>query len=191
MQNSKDIFDEFVQNDDITLKFLDNLSEYTVKLLVEKSLKLASAESLTGGMISSCITSVAGASQVFELGVCSYTDRIKNQVLNVSNSTLEKYSSVSEQAAVEMAQGIMNKSEADIAVAVTGLAGPAGDNDEKPVGTVFLCVIYKNNIFVEDLKLYEKFKGLSRNKIRRLTTAFALQKIIDTVNPEENDYGHF
>ena len=181
MKNCIDIVSEYVENNNITTDFLDNLSETVVKLLVNTKLKISTAESLTGGMISKCITSVSGASEIFELGVCSSTYRIKIQELFVPKETIEEFSAVSEQTAVAMANGIIKKSSADIGIAVTGLAGPDGGTDNKPIGTVFVAVIYKEKCEVKNLKLYESFENLSREKIRCLTTAYALKMVVDII----------
>lgn len=168
---------DFVSNDYDSLSFLDNLANSVVKLLITRKLKISVAESLTGGMIAEYITSVSGASEIFELGIVSYTDRIKTQELNVSKEILEKYTAVSEQTAIAMAQGVMKKSGSDISVAVTGLAGPGGGTDTQPVGTVYACVIYKDKVNVVNLKLYDKYDNLNRGKIRKLTTAYAFKMV--------------
>ena len=92
-----------------------------VQLLHEKNLKIATAESCTGGLISKMITDVSGASNVFECGICSYSDRIKKNLLNVHRSTLEKYSAVSSQVAIEMAENVRKISNADIGLSTTCL----------------------------------------------------------------------
>ena len=179
MNNLPELDAVFGDNDSESRNFLDNLASSVVKLLINSGLKVSTAESLTGGLIAEYITSVPGASEIFELGIVSYTDRIKSQELNVSENTLEKFTAVSEQTAVEMAKGIMKKSGADIAVSVTGFAGPDGGTDAQPVGTVYACVIYKEITNVVNLKLYERYKALDRNKVRMLTCAYALKMIED------------
>ena len=123
---------------------IDKLAANVVKLLSEKGKKAATAESCTGGLASAAITSVSGSSEVFELGVCSYANRIKQEVLGVSAEALEKYGAVSEQVAVEMAQGVMKRAASDFAVSTTGIAGPTGGSAEKPVGTVWIGVCSKD-----------------------------------------------
>lgn len=179
MNNLPELNAEFINNDDNDINFLDNLASSVVKCLIHSGLKVSTAESLTGGMIAEYITSVPGASEVIELGVVSYTDRIKSQELFVSEKTLEKYTAVSQQTAIEMAKGIMKKSGSDISVSVTGIAGPDGGTDKQPVGTVYACVIYKDKINVVNLKLYERYKTLDRKKVRMLTCAYALKMIED------------
>lgn len=111
-----------------------------VDLLRERNLKIAFAESCTGGMISSGIVDVPGSSDVFLGGVISYSNEIKHNVLGVSSEILEKYKAVSSECAIAMAQGVRKLTGADIAVSVTGVAGPDGGTPSKPVGTVWLGI---------------------------------------------------
>ena len=128
---------------------IDKLAANVVKLLWSKGKKAATAESCTGGLVSAAITSVSGSSEVFEMGVCSYANRIKQEALGVSPEALEKYGAVSEQVAREMAQGVMERSGSDFAVSTTGIAGPAGGSEEKPVGTVWIGVCSKGSCHAE------------------------------------------
>jgi nicotinamide-nucleotide amidase len=116
-----------------------HLPEQLVKLLIIKNKTLALAESCTGGLIASKITSVAGSSQVFEAGIVSYSNSIKQKVLAVKSDTLLTYGAVSEQVVTEMANGIFNISGSDYAIAVSGVAGPGGGSEEKPVGTCWIA----------------------------------------------------
>ena len=108
-----------------------------VALLRAKGMTCATAESCTGGGIGSAITSVPGSSEVYLGGVVSYSNQVKNEVLGVSAESLEKYGAVSPQVAEEMAAGARRLMRADVAVSVTGIAGPGGGSDEKPVGLVW------------------------------------------------------
>lgn len=164
---------------------VDTLAECVVKYCCNKNYSISTAESLTGGMISQSVTSVPGASGVFELGVCSYSDRIKNEVLGVRQETLLKYTAVSKQTAEEMSQGIKDLSGSDIAVAVTGIAGPDGGTDESPVGTVFVSVRFKEECRTENLCLYKKYKNLGREDIRLLTTKEAFEMVLELVKKAE------
>lgn len=114
--------------------------EKLVGLLAEKNMTVALAESCTGGLIAKRITDVSGSSAVFECGIVSYSNRIKHEILGVKTETLEKYGAVSEQTAREMVSGVLSLSGADIAAAVTGIAGPASDGTDKPVGLVYIAV---------------------------------------------------
>ena len=128
---------------------IDKRAAIVVKLLWSKGKKAATAESCTGGLVSAAITSVSGSSEVFELGVCSYANRIKQEVLGVSAEALEKYGAVSEQVAAEMAIGVMKRSGSDFGVSTTGIAGPTGGSEEKPVGTVWIGVCSKESCHAE------------------------------------------
>lgn len=133
-------------------KTLKTLAEKTVALLKERDLKIATAESCTGGMLSSLITDVSGASQIFSLGICAYSCEIKNEILGVSGKTLSKYGAVSEATAQGMAENIRLKAAADIGVSVTGVAGPS-TSEGKPVGLVFIALSSKDHTIVKELNI--------------------------------------
>lgn len=130
---------------------VENLQTAVVRLLREKNLKAATAESCTGGWISKMITDVDGSSGVFDCGVCTYANEMKMQVLGVKKETLEKFGAVSPETAAEMAAGVRRLSGADIGLSVTGIAGPGGGTDEKPVGLVYIGVDSEN--LTETVKL--------------------------------------
>ena len=148
------------------------MEEVVVKKLAEKNMKLSCAESCTGGMIASLITNVSGASKVFEQGIVTYSNSAKMQYLNVNAQTLEKYGAVSEQTAREMALGIKNASQSDIAVSVTGIAGPTGGTAEKKVGLVYIAVADSDGVSVREFN----FTG-SRDRVRRLSCLNALDMV--------------
>ena len=114
----------------------ETLSEVLVRTLQENGLHATAAESCTGGLVTAAISSVAGASEVFDGGVCSYANSVKAGLLGVSETTLREHGAVSEACAAEMARGVRQLMGADLAVSVTGIAGPGGGTPEKPVGTV-------------------------------------------------------
>lgn len=128
------------------LNEIAQLSAHIVRVCSERGLHITTAESCTGGMISAAITAVSGSSSVIELGVCSYSNRIKHEILGVSEDTLGKYSEYSVQCAEEMAGGAMKLSGAELGVSTTGVAGPTGGTDEHPVGEVCIAVCYKNAV---------------------------------------------
>lgn len=109
------------------------------EILCKKNAKLTTAESCTGGGISEAITAVSGSSQWFEFGFVTYANRAKQQLLGVSKETLDQYGAVSKQVVEQMAQGAIRQSQADYAIAVSGIAGPDGGTHDKPVGTVWVC----------------------------------------------------
>jgi len=169
----------FSKNNNEVCDLLDNQAKTVVELLYKKKLTLATAESCTGGMLSQSVTSVSGASEVFEVGVCSYSNRIKTQELSVPAEFFESFGAVSEQVAVAMADGIVKKSGADIGVGITGIAGPNGGTVQKPVGTVFVAVTFKEKKIVKNLALQNAHENLDRDKIRKLSTISALEMILE------------
>lgn len=114
------------------------LEEKIVKRLTEQGMTLTTAESCTGGLLAQRITNVSGASNVFECGIVSYSNRIKAEVLGVHPETLERFDAVSEETAREMAEGARRKAKASLAVSVTGIAGPSSDDSGKPVGLIYI-----------------------------------------------------
>lgn len=115
-------------------------------LLKSKKLSLSTAESCTGGGVAAAITSVAGSSEYFMGGIVAYSNDVKVSLLHVSSETLEKYGAVSRETVMEMAVGAMNTLKTDCAIATSGIAGPGGGSLEKPVGTIWIAVAYKNEI---------------------------------------------
>ena len=155
------------------------LEEKVVKVLNNKGLVLATAESCTGGLIAKRITDVSGSSAVFNCGIVSYSNEIKENVLGVSHKTLENYGAVSEQTVREMVKGALKISGADIAVSVSGIAGPNSDNTEKPVGLIFLAVSNGKNITVKQLN--NTFTENIRENNRQSASDEALKMILDLV----------
>ncbi len=144
-----------------------------VSSLREKHLKLASAESCTGGLFSKLITDIPGASDVFEFGAITYSNEMKMRVLGVKKETLEKYGAVSHQTAVEMADGIRSFANADIGLSITGIAGPNSDYTNKPVGLVFIGISTKNK--TEAFELHNDFKENIRENNRNKSVLKALE----------------
>lgn len=149
-----------------------NLSCKVIAALSGKT--LATAESCTGGGIGAALTSVPGSSAVYKGGVISYTDQIKEEVLGVSREVLEQCGAVSEAVAVAMATGVRKLLQTDIAVSVTGLAGPTGDEYGNAVGTVYIG--YEDRYISEVRKFF--FDG-NRDDVRNQSIAAALQLILD------------
>ena len=118
---------------------LTTITQQLGEMLCKKNAKLTTAESCTGGGISEAITAVSGSSQWFEFGFVTYSNGAKQKLLGVSKETLEEYGAVSEQIVKQMAQGAIQQSRADYAIAVSGIAGPEGGTEDKPVGTVWVC----------------------------------------------------
>ncbi|HQG38604.1 MAG TPA: nicotinamide-nucleotide amidohydrolase family protein, partial [Chitinophagales bacterium] len=121
------------------------------ELLLSQNLKIGTAESCTGGYIAHLLTSVAGSSRYFNGSIVSYANEVKENILQVKNETLKCYGAVSEQTVSEMLDGALQQLKVDIAVAVSGVAGPDGGTPEKPVGTVFIGVGTKNKKVIKKL----------------------------------------
>ena len=156
-----------------------SIEKQTVELLKSKKLKLATAESCTGGLISKRITDVSGSSEVFEGGVVCYSNRFKENVLGVSPETLKKYGAVSREPAREMVKGVLSLTKADIAVAVTGIAGPSSDDTNKPVGLVYIAVSDGKSTIVK--KLLNNFTGDVREQNRSISADTALEMIMEAI----------
>lgn len=131
----------------------DTLHEDVVAELARRGKKLATAESCTGGLISERITRVSGSSAVFDCGVCSYANAIKSKVLGVEEETLAVLGAVSEEVAIQMAEGVKKLSGADIAVSTTGIAGPTGGTEDKPVGLVYMGICTSEAAYAVKLML--------------------------------------
>ena len=148
-------------------------------LLSQRGWFLALAESCTGGRVAAAITAVPGSSAWFECGVVSYANRIKNRVLQVQESSLNSDGAVSEVVVTQMAQGVCHLSGAQVAIAISGIAGPSGGSAEKPVGTVWFawqtpfCITTTCKLFSGD-----------RNKIQSDATEFALQGLLELLDSE-------
>ena len=111
------------------------------KKLIQKNLTISSAESCTGGLFAQTLTDVPGISAVYDRGFITYSNKAKMEELGVKAETLEQYGAVSEQTAIEMAEGLRAVTGCDICISVTGVAGPDGGTEEKPVGLVYICVV--------------------------------------------------
>lgn len=144
-----------------TTKAEDTLEDVVVRLLKKYDLTVATAESCTGGLLSGRLINVPGASDVFKEGFVTYSNKAKRKYLDVSKPTLKKYGAVSEETAKEMAKGGVFASDSDACIAVTGIAGPDGGTEEKPVGTVYIGCYINNTVKVEKFR----FKG-NRAKVR-------------------------
>jgi len=149
----------------------DLLEEIIGELLVKKNLTLSTAESCTGGLLSSRITDVSGSSRYYLGGVCSYSNDIKMKVLNVKEETIIKYGAVSEQTAREMANGVRNILKSDIGLSITGIAGPTGGTDEKPVGLIWVGYSDKDKTYGGKFMLGNIRE---RNKIRSVQIALEI-----------------
>ena len=147
-----------------------------VKKLTKKKLKISFAESCTGGMLSSSITSISGASKVFSLGLIIYSNQAKIKVLKVNKNIIKKYGAVSTECCEAMVKNLAKISKAQINVSITGIAGPNGGTKNKPVGLVYIAVKKSNKILITK----NTFKQKTRNSIQKATVKRSL-KIIDSL----------
>ena len=154
-----------------TVKEEETLEMAVVSLLKKHELTVTTAESCTGGLIAGRLVNVPGASEVFNQGFITYSNKSKRKVLGVSKGTLKKYGAVSEQTAKEMAAGGVLAADADVCIAVTGIAGPGADG-EKPVGLVYIACFIKDKVTVEEYH----FRG-NREKIREQSVTKALDML--------------
>ena len=151
--------------------------EKIVKILKNKGLKLATAESCTGGLIAKLITDVPGSSAMFDMGIVSYANEIKHRFLGVPNEILDTVGAVSEETAKAMAIGVCNAANADIATATTGIAGPTGGTPEKPVGLVYVGCYCNGVVTVEECR----FEG-DREQNRNAAVEAALELLWKTLS---------
>ena len=128
-------------------------NEQIISKLIEENISISTAESCTGGSLGKIITSVPGASSIYGYGFITYANEAKEKILGVSHETLEKHGAVSPDTALEMAKGARAVSGSDIAVSVTGIAGPGGGTDEKPVGLVYIAIADKDGAEFRKLNL--------------------------------------
>ncbi len=149
--------------------------------LTKKKFRIALAESCTGGLVCQHLTNIPGSSFWFDRGFVTYSNESKMELLKVSQTSLTKFGAVSKEIASEMALGALNASHADIALSITGIAGPSGGSIEKPVGTVFFAIAYQNKVVFNASKI---FHG-SRENIRESSCLFALNQVLAlTLNPQ-------
>jgi len=148
-----------------------------VKILTKKKLKIAFAESCTGGMLASKITSISGASKVFGLGLVTYSNQAKISILKVNERIIQKYGAVSPQCCETMVKNLAKISKAQINVSVTGIAGPNGGTKTKPVGLVYIGVKNKNKILITK----NIFNQKSRKAIQNATVKRTLEIIRSTI----------
>ena len=147
-----------------------------IKILTRKKLKISVAESCTGGLLASSITSVSGASKVFNLGFVTYSNQAKIKVLKVNKNVIKKYGAVSHECCSAMVKNLSKISKANINVSITGIAGPKGGTKEKPVGLVYIGVKKGNKIRVNKCL----FKAKNRSTIQKATVRKALNLIVRT-----------
>ncbi len=157
---------------------IHQLARALVDELTAANKAVSTAESCTGGWIAKAVTDIPGSSVVFGYGIVCYSNGAKESMLGVQNKTLDEHGSVSEPAVTEMVEGVINLSGSDIAVAVSGIAGPGGGTKEKPAGTVWFAWAVRDHGKVRTETSCEHFDG-DRELVRELTVAHALQGVLD------------
>lgn len=145
-------------------------------ILKKRHLKIVTAESCTGGLISHILTNISGSSNYFDRGIVSYSNKAKIELLGVPEDILEKYGAVSKQVAKAMAEGVRIRSGVDIGIATTGIAGPTGGTKEKPIGLVYIAITTPDNTIVK------KFQFLgNRIENKESTCNASLQMLLDII----------
>ncbi len=150
-----------------------NMARFIIEKLSHAGRRISLAESCTGGLIASFLTKESGSSAIYDGSLVTYSNRLKANWLAVDNITLETYGAVSEEVVLEMSEGVLNVSDADYAIAVSGIAGPDGGSKEKPVGTVYICVRTKEKVKTEHLMLHG-----DRNYIQEQSALYAIKMLI-------------
>jgi len=156
---------------------MKNLANKLVKKLIKKKLKISFAESCTGGMLSSIITSISGSSRIFNLGLITYSNKAKIDILNVPSKIISKYGAVSNECCLSMVKNLSKISKANISISITGVAGPNGGTKLKPVGLVYIGIKKGNNISVQKVL----FKSKNRISIQKATTLKVLSAILNLI----------
>ncbi len=144
-----------------------------IRLLTKKKLKLSVAESCTGGLLASSITSLSGASKIFNLGLVTYSNQAKINILKINKNIIRKYGAVSHECCFSMVKNLSKISEADINVSITGIAGPKGGTKQKPIGLVYIGIKKGNKIQIN--------KCLFKNKNRSFIQKAAVKKTLDLI----------
>lgn len=155
---------------------MHDLASKIVENSKKLGLKVVTAESCTGGLVSSAITSIPGSSEIYDCGFITYSYESKTDILRVDPNLIQECGAVSKEVAIEMALGAMRLSNADISVALTGIAGPSGATETKPIGLVHFATLYEGELVTSD----KIFKG-NRDEIRDQASVYALQMILDII----------
>ena len=152
---------------------MKNLANKVVKKLIKMKLKVSFAESCTGGLLSSSITSISGSSKVFNLGLITYSNKAKIEILKVPKKIISRYGAVSKECCLSMVKNLSKISKANISLSITGIAGPNGGTKLKPVGLVYIGVKKGNKIIAKK----NLFKNKNRISIQKLTVKTSLEII--------------
>ena len=154
-----------------------SLNKKIILLIKKKKMKLAIAESCTGGMLSSAITSVSGSSKVFTMGLVTYSNHAKTSILNVSQKLIKKYGAVSVKCCSSMVNNLSKISKSKVCISITGIAGPKGGSKQKPVGLVYIGIKFGKKIFVNKCN----FKNKGRIFIQKQTVKKSLNLLLKLI----------
>ena len=152
-------------------------SKKLINILKKKKLKISFAESCTGGLMSSIITSNSGSSKVFNLGLVTYSNKAKQKILKVPNKIIKRYGAVSVQCCLSMVNNLSKISNSHINISITGIAGPKGGTRKKPVGLVFIGLKFKRQTFIRKYL----FKNKTRNNFQKITANTVLKTILSII----------
>ncbi len=155
---------------------LQNQAKKILQIAEGKGLKISTAESCTGGLVSALLTEIAGSSAAFERGFVTYSNQAKHELLGVKQDTLKKFGAVSKETAYAMAKGAIKNSKADISVAITGIAGPNSDSTSKPVGLVYIAISSKSKIQIRKFNFFG-----NRNQVRESSLIAALSMLENAI----------
>tara|TARA_B100001741_G_C16416183_1_gene534005 strand:+ start:441 stop:911 length:471 start_codon:yes stop_codon:yes gene_type:complete len=156
---------------------MNKLSQKIVKLLKKKKLKISVAESCTGGMFSSTLTSVSGSSKVFTMGLVTYSNQSKNRLLKVPKQIIKNHGAVSIQCCFSMVNNLSKICKSNVSVSITGIAGPSGGTKQKPIGLVYIGIKRANKVKINRFL----FKNRGRSNIQKAATKKALELILNTI----------
>ncbi len=156
---------------------MKNLSNKVVQKLIKKKLKVSFAESCTGGLLSSSITSISGSSKIFNLGLVTYSNKAKIEILKVPKKIISRYGAVSKECCLSMVKNLSKISKASISVSITGIAGPNGGTKLKPVGLVYIGIKRGNKIIIKE-NLFKNQNRISIQKASAITSLKIINKII-------------
>ena len=157
---------------------MSNLSLKIVKLLTKKKLTISFAESCTGGLLSSSITSISGSSKVFNMGLVTYSNNAKVKLLKVPKETITKYGAVSYETCLSMVKNLSKISKSKVCVSITGIAGPKGGSKQKPVGLVYIGIRVGKKVIVNKCN----FKNKGRTNIQKQTVKKSLHLLLNVIS---------
>ena len=161
----------------------DKIEEKVAKILFDNNMVISTAESCTGGLLSSRLTDIAGSSRYIKCNFVTYSNDMKQALLGVREETLEQFGAVSKECAAEMAQGLHERTKADVVVCTTGIAGPTGGSPNKPIGLIYVSIKSNYKAIVQEFRINPKLK---RTKMKQRFTQVALEMLYDFLTESIN-----